>query len=56
MRVPTVKNPMCAAFEEYEEIPETAPLKFIEDDILWVASKLSGTTGTLGAEKIELRN
>ena len=32
------------------------PLKFTEDDITWVASKLSGEAGALGAEVIELRN
>ena len=56
MRVPPVENPMCAAFEEYEEVPETVPLDFTEDDVTWVASKLSGAAGALGAEAIELRN
>ena len=32
------------------------PLKFTEDDITWVASKLSGEAGALGAEVIELQN
>ena len=32
------------------------PLDFSEDEITWVASKLSGTAGTLGTEAIELRN
>ena len=36
-------------------MPETVPLKFTEDDVTWVASKLSGAAGTLGAEEIELR-
>ena len=26
MCVPPVENPMCAAFKEYEEVPETVPL------------------------------
>ena len=47
---------MYAAFEEYEEVPETVPLKFSEDDVTWVASKLLGAAGILGAEVIELRN
>ena len=37
--VPPVENPTCAAFEEYEDIPETAPLDFTEDDVMWSASK-----------------
>ena len=56
MHVPLVENPTCAAFEEYEEVPKTVPLDFTEDDITWVASKLSGAAGVLGAEAIELRN
>ena len=56
MRVPPVKNPACAAFEEYEDIPQTVPLDFTEDDVTWVASKLSGAAGALGAEAMELRN
>ena len=47
---------MCAAFEEYGELTETVPLDFTEDDITWVASKISGAAGALGAEAIELRN
>ena len=38
------------------EVPETVLLNFTEDDITWVASKLSGAAGALGAESIELRN
>ena len=37
-------------------MPETLPLDFTEDDVMWVASKLSGAAGALGAEVIELRN
>ena len=32
------------------------PLDFKDDDVTWVASKLSGAAGALGAEVIELRN
>ena len=53
---PLVENPACAAFEEYGEVPETEPLEFTEDDLMWVASKLSGAAGALGAEAIELCN
>ena len=56
MGVPPVENPTCVAFEEYEDIPKTVPLNFTEDDVTWVASKLSGAAGALGAEAIELRN
>ena len=54
--VPPVENPRCAAFEKSGEVPETAPLDFTEDYVTWVASKLSGAAGALGAEAIELRN
>ena len=47
---------MCAAFEEYEELPKMVALNFVEDDITWVISKLSGAADALGAEAIELRN
>ena len=56
MHVPPVENPACAAFEEYEDVLKTVPLDFTEDDVTWVASKLSGAAGALGAEAIELRN
>ena len=51
-----MENPECAAFEEYEDVPEKVPLDFTEDDVTWVASKLSGAAGVLGAEAMELRN
>ena len=54
MQVLPVKNPTCATFEEYEEVPET--LDFTEDDVTWVASKLSRAAGELLAEAIELCN
>ena len=47
---------MCAAFEEYEEVPETVPLEFSEENVTWVASNLPGADGALGAEAIELSN
>ena len=55
MHVPPVENPTFAAFEGYEDLPETVPLAFTEDDIMWVASKLSGAEGALGAEAVELQ-
>ena len=56
MRVPPVENPTCSAFEEYEDVPEMVPLNFTEDEVTWVASKLSSAAGALGAEAIELIN
>ena len=56
MCVSPVENPTCAAFEVYEDVPETVPLNFTEDDVTWVASKLSGAAGVLEAEAMELRN
>ena len=56
MCVPPVENPACTAFEEYEDVPETVTLDFTEEDVTWVASKLSGAAGALGAESMELRN
>ena len=51
-----MEEPTYAAFEEYEDVPKTVPLDFTEDDVTWVASKLSGAAGALGAEAMELRN
>ena len=56
MCVPPVENPTCAAFEEYKEVPEIVPLDFSEEDVMWVASKLSGAAGVLRAKAIDLGN
>ena len=45
-----MKNPACAAFGEYREVPDMVPLDFTEDDVTWFTSKLSGAAGKLGAE------
>ena len=37
-------------------MPKTVPLEFTEDDVMWVASKLSSAEDALGAEAMELRN
>ena len=34
MRVYPVENLTCATFEEYEDVPETVPLDFTEDDVM----------------------
>ena len=47
---------MCVAFEEYEEVPETVLLDFLEDDVMWLSSNLLGATGGLVAESIQLSN
>ena len=51
-----MENPTCAAFEEYEEVPETVPIDFTEVDLTWVASNISGAAGALVEEAVELRN
>ena len=56
MCVPPVENLACAAFEEYEDMSKAVSLDFTEDEITWVASKLSGSAGALGGEAMELRN
>ena len=50
--MPPVENPVCTAFEEYEDVPKTVPLDFMEEDVPWVALKLSGAAGALGADAI----
>ena len=37
-------------------MPITVPHDFTEDNVTWVASKLSVASGVLGAEAMELRN
>ena len=56
MRVHSVENPTCAAFEEYEEVPGTAPLELLEDDVMWVSPKISGAAGVLVAEAVDMSN
>ena len=56
MHVSPVENPVCAAFKEYGDLTKTVLLDFTEDDIMWVASKLSCALGALGVEAMELRN
>ena len=56
MRGPPVENPACASFEKYGDVPKKVPLEFTEDDVTWVASKLSSAAGALGAEAMELCN
>ena len=52
MCVSPVENSTWAAFKEYEELPETVPLDFMEDDVTLVASKLSSAAGALGSEAV----
>ena len=47
-----MENITCTAFKKYEGVPETVLLDFTEDDVTWVASKISGAAGALGAEAI----
>ena len=53
---PPVENPGYTAFKEYGKVPETVPLNFTEDDVTWVAPKISDAAGALGAEAIETIN
>ena len=48
-----MENPTCTAFKDYEYVPETVPLDFMEDDVMWVVSNISGIAGALGEEAIE---
>ena len=49
-------DPQCSAFDTYAELPDTVPLNFSEDNIMWVASKVLGAVGSLGAEALKLKN
>ena len=51
-----MENAMCAAFKEYEDMPEMVPLDFTEDDVTWVALNIYGAVGALGVEANEMRN
>ena len=42
MCVLPVENSTCAAFEDYKEVLEMLPLDLSEDNVTWIASKLSG--------------
>ena len=45
-----------AAYKEYEDVHKMALLDFLEEDVAWVTSKLSGFAGALGVEAINLHN
>ena len=49
-------NPRCAAFKEYKEMPEMVPLDFLEGNVTWVVSKLSGTAEALRELATDPRN
>ena len=49
---PPVEIHMCASFEEYKEVPEVISFDFKEDEVMWVASNISGAAGALGVEVI----
>ena len=55
-RVPPLESTKCVSFKEHEEVPETVPIDFTEDGVMWFTSNLSGAAGALGAEGIEMRN
>ena len=56
MHVPCMENTTCVVFKDYKEVSETMNLGLLEDNVTWVASKLSGNVGALGAEAIDTRN
>ena len=56
MKVLQVGGTRCSTFDRYEKVPETVPLNFLEEDVTWVVSNLSGAAGTLGVKALELKN
>ena len=56
MRVPPVKNRRFVDFKAYEGIPKMGLIEFTEDDMMWVASKISGDAGVLRAKLIQMPN
>ena len=51
-RIPQVGGPWCSAFKIYKGVPDMAPLNFSEDNVIWVASKLSGVSGEIESESL----
>ena len=51
-----MENTTFTSLEEYVDVPKTLTPNFTEDDVMWVAYKLSGAAGALGVETIELCN
>ena len=51
-----MEEPTCADFEEYEEVPETVPINFSNDNVMWDTFKLSGSAGALREEATEIKN
>ena len=45
---------MLYSFEEYEVVLETVSQDFLADYVTWVASNLSVSAGSMGAEGIEI--
>ena len=45
MRIQDFTNPGYSSFGEYEQDPDVVPLEISEEDVQWVASKLSGAAG-----------
>ena len=50
MRTQDLADPECSYFEEYKEDPDVAPLEISEEDVIWVARKLSGAAGQSGTD------
>ena len=39
---PPCENTICAAFEEYNDVPEVVPIDFMKNEVTWAALNLSG--------------
>ena len=50
-----LEDPECSSFEEYEEDPDVFPLDILEEDVMWVAGKLSGAAGPSGTDLMEFQ-
>ena len=45
---PPMEDPVYENFDNYEEVMEMEPLDFSENDVIWVASKISNAAKALG--------
>ena len=50
MRTPCMLDWKWSSFEDYAENPDVIPLNISEEDVMWVAGKLSGASGPSGKD------
>ena len=50
MRIQDLTDPESSSFEEYDQDPDVGPIEILEEDVQWVASKLSGAAGPSGTD------